>query len=138
MWRELNRGAMVDPKTVRSILDRVGGRWEPAILGALEAGRLRASPLRLAVSRGLDWRTLTDTTNRLQARGLVTRTTGRVRRRTAVWYELTDAGRVVLQLLADVESWGADHPEEVARLLLAPDDHPDGAGDEAAPGPLPG
>jgi DNA-binding HxlR family transcriptional regulator len=115
----------------------VGGRWEPAILGALEAGRVRASPLRVTVSPGLDWRTYTDTLNRLQERGLLTRTATRDRKNVAVWYELTGAGRAVLELLADVESWGADHPEEVARLLL-PDDRPDRPPDDEPQGRPPG
>ena len=103
------------------------------VLVSLEKGPMRSADLRRTISPGLDWRGFIDTINRLLAKDLILRhgssehdatpdgldphhsASGHAVR-DQVWYELTATGHAVLQLLADVEAWARDHPEDAARL----------------------
>lgn len=50
---------MVDPDTVRHILNALDGESEPAVLVRLVRGPIRSAHLRRAVSRAMDSRTFT-------------------------------------------------------------------------------
>jgi DNA-binding HxlR family transcriptional regulator len=136
----------VDPFTVREILQGIPGRWGPAVLVKLEDGPKRSAELRRAISPTLDWRGFIDTVNRLMVRGIIVRRehrnvpdAGAAERgrqgslhapaeatpASEVWYELTDTGRSVLELLADMDAWARDHPRDAARLRLDVGTHPD-------------
>ena len=139
----------VNPFTVREILQGIPGRWGPAVLVKLEDGPKRSAELRRAISPTLDWRGFIDTVNRLMVRGIIVRREHRgasdagaaepgrqdalhtpVEASPAgeVWYELTDTGRSVLELLADMDAWARDHPRDAARLRLDAGAHHDEGG----------
>jgi DNA-binding HxlR family transcriptional regulator len=136
---------MVDPDTVRDVLGGLDGEWQPAVLVQLANGPRRSADLRRAVSPSCDWRSFINTVNRLQAKGLIDRRAGPMHNNTTrpgagritgtvdlqepeslrlqgegarerVTYELTDIGRSVLSLLADVDAWARNHPDHADRI----------------------
>jgi DNA-binding HxlR family transcriptional regulator len=106
---------MFDAQTVKAILDRIRGVWEPAILSGLAGGPVRSGQLRRRVAPDLDWRTFSDTLKRLADNGLLTRTASADAQE--VWYELTPAGQAVLELLTEMETWAQAHRQDVPGLL---------------------
>ncbi|WP_433531781.1 winged helix-turn-helix transcriptional regulator [Micromonospora sp. CA-263727] len=86
--------------TSRSVLEHATGRWGGLVLAALVDGPLRFAQLRRSVT-GIGDRMLSQTLQRLEADGLVSRT-----EHSAipphVEYELTDLGRPIAERVCDL------------------------------------
>ena len=88
---------------VRDVLARVGDKWSVLVVGALSDGPLRFSALKREIE-GISQRMLTLTLRNLERDGLVTRTvTPTIPPR--VDYELTKAGRTLLDVVESLAGW---------------------------------
>ncbi|NYI60242.1 winged helix-turn-helix transcriptional regulator [Cellulomonas soli] len=86
--------------TSRSVLEHATGRWGALTLAALVDGPLRFAQVRRAVS-GVSDRMLSQTLQRLEADGLLSRTQHSVIP-PRVDYELTDLGRPIAARICDL------------------------------------
>ena len=88
---------------VRDVLARVGDKWSVLVVGSLSDGPLRFSALKREIE-GISQRMLTLTLRNLERDGLVTRTvTPTIPPR--VDYELTRAGRTLLDVVESLAEW---------------------------------
>lgn len=95
----------------RRVLDRIGDRWTVLVVGTLESGPKRFSELQSAVD-GVSQKMLTQTLRGLERDGLVTRTVfPEVPPR--VVYELTLAGRSLIDPLRALTEWATEHMSDV-------------------------
>jgi DNA-binding HxlR family transcriptional regulator len=97
----------------RRILDRVGDRWTVLVVGALGEQSRRFSELLRRVE-GISQKMLTQTLRALERDGLVTRT-AHLEVPVRVEYQLTQAGRSLLQPLRALEEWAIEHFADVNR-----------------------
>ena len=104
----------MDAERIHDVISALSGTWEPAVLVALAAGPQRSADLRRMVSHGVSYRSFHDTTDRLEGKRLI----DRVDEDGAVTFHITDAGRVVLELMDRVERWSDQHPHETTLLRL--------------------
>ncbi|MFJ9423684.1 winged helix-turn-helix transcriptional regulator [Streptomyces sp. NPDC101249] len=105
-------------------MEVLGGRWKLAILKQLVSGTHRFGELRRALP-GITQRMLTRQLRELEADGLVTRTVHR-EVPPRVEYALTDVGRSLDAITAQLDTWGRWYQETVRRTPAA------GAGAEPA------
>ncbi|MER7969649.1 helix-turn-helix domain-containing protein [Streptomyces sp. NPDC096080] len=105
-------------------MEVLGGRWKLAILKQLVSGTHRFGELRRALP-GITQRMLTRQLRELEADGLVTRTVHR-EVPPRVEYALTDVGRSLDAITAQLDTWGRWYQETVRRTPAA------GAGTEPA------
>lgn len=88
---------------VRDVLARVGDKWSVLVVGSLDEGPLRFSELKRHIE-GISQRMLTLTLRNLERDGLLTRqVTPTIPPR--VDYELTRAGRSLLEVVASLAEW---------------------------------
>ncbi len=101
-----------DSGFIREVLDQIGDKWTVLIVSTLSAGPLRYSDLHASIP-GISQRMLTQTLKHLERDGLITRTAyAEVPPR--VEYELTDLGRSLMNAVAALAGWAADHHGEIA------------------------
>lgn len=80
----------------------------------LQNGSMRSARLREAVSPGLSYKAFADTVHGLQRKGFIERIERHGRgRRIKVLYELTDQGRVIVDLLVSVDGWAQAHSDDL-------------------------
>ncbi len=97
----------------RRVLDRIGDRWTVLVVGALADGPVRFSGLSTHIE-GISQKMLTQTLRGLERDGLVSRTIyPEIPPR--VEYELTAAGRSLLEPLRALEDWAMTHMDVVLR-----------------------
>jgi DNA-binding HxlR family transcriptional regulator len=101
------RAKEVDWKAAQKAVDRVSGKWTIPIIAALSCGPRRHGSLRRAVGRGVSDKVLTETLRRMERDGLLTRS---VVSETppAVFYSLSEVGRLLTRPLAVMAEWQAN------------------------------
>jgi DNA-binding HxlR family transcriptional regulator len=118
-WNPYDRGC-----PTREVIHRIGDRWTILVVGALSGGALRFSQIGKAVD-GVSQKMLTQTLRSLERDGIVARTMyPQIPPR--VEYELTEAGRTLIDPLRALENWAIRH---MATILEAQNEY-----DEAARG----
>lgn len=98
---------------LRDVMDRVGDKWSVTVICRLDEGPLRFNALRREVG-GITQRMLSATVRRLERDGLLTRTV----HHTApprVEYALTNRGRSLHAVLAQLVAWTEENLEDVRR-----------------------
>lgn len=103
----------------RRILDRIGDRWTVLVVGLLGRGDARFSELLRGID-GISQKMLTQTLRGLERDGLVLRTV-RPEVPVRVDYELTPAGRSLLEPLRALEEWSIEHVGAIAAAQEAYD-----------------
>ena len=103
----------------RQLLDRIGDTWSVLIVGILGGGPLRYTELARRVE-GISPKMLTQTLRGLERDGLIIRTVHAVVP-PRVDYELTDLGRSLLGLVAQLEAWAEGHINDVQAARVAYD-----------------
>jgi len=118
-WNDLSellaagdRSALTEPCPVRDVLDRIGDKWSVLVIALLGDGPMRFMELKRAI-RLVSQRMLTQTVRALERDGLVTRTVHPVVP-PRVDYELTDVGRGLQGILAQLAHWSFAHRDDVA------------------------
>lgn len=102
-----------DPCPLREVLARVGDKWSVLVVYNLQGGRRRFSELKRAID-GISQRMLTLTLRNLERDGLVTReVTPTIPPR--VDYELTRAGRSLLEPLSALAQWAEKNRGAIQR-----------------------
>ncbi|WP_286246811.1 winged helix-turn-helix transcriptional regulator [Streptomyces graminofaciens] len=95
----------------RLVLDRIGARWSPTVLTALDEGPMRFTELKRLVD-GVTSKALTETLRALEYDGLIDRAkTPSMPPR--VDYSLTPLGRSLLQALIPVREWAEQHAPDI-------------------------
>lgn len=97
----------------RDVLTRVGARWVPTVLTALDAGSLRFTELKKVVE-GVTAKALTETLRALEHDGIVERVETPAATPPRVDYSLTPLGRSLLEALDPVREWAERHVGEIA------------------------
>ena len=106
-------------RAIRGILDRVGDKWTLLVVATLDGERLRFTELQQRIP-GISQRMLTRTVRHLERDGLVSRTVfAEVPPR--VEYELTAAGRTLIEPAVALAEWAVDHNPEIERSQAAYD-----------------
>jgi len=102
----IDRGAVL-----RDVLDRIGDKWSVIVICRLDAGPLRFNALRRA-TEGITQRMLSATVRHLERDGLVVRT---VHPTVApqVEYALTDSGRTLHAVLAQLVDWTEENLSDI-------------------------
>ncbi|MGD9735012.1 MAG: winged helix-turn-helix transcriptional regulator [Solirubrobacterales bacterium] len=90
----------------------MGDRWTVLVIGVLGEGDARFSELRRRVD-GISQKMLTQTLRGLERDGLVLRTVY-PEVPVRVVYELTDAGRTLLEPLGALQEWAIEHLGDVS------------------------
>jgi DNA-binding HxlR family transcriptional regulator len=96
-----------DCQPFRQVLDRVGDKWSVLVVALLGEGPLRFSELRRMIE-GISQRMLTLTLRGLERDGLLIRTVYPTIP-PRVDYELTNAGRTLLQPVQVLAAWASKH-----------------------------
>jgi len=96
-----------DCRALGSVFDRVGNKWTVMVVGTLSNGSLRFNQIMHAIG-GVSHRMLTLTLRGMERDGLVTRTSYPTVP-PKVEYELTDAGRSLIDLLKNLSDWAQTH-----------------------------
>ena len=108
---ELQAGFAPDPYAQncpsRTVLDRIGDRWTVLVVGTLSHAPARFSELSRAIE-GVSQKMLTQTLRGLERDGLVTRTV-HPEVPPRVVYDLTEAGRTLIEPLAALDAWARTH-----------------------------
>jgi DNA-binding HxlR family transcriptional regulator len=99
--------------STRRVLDRIGDRWTVLIIGVLGERAARFSQLRRRID-GISQKMLTQTLRGLERDGLVSRTVY-PEVPVRVEYELTDAGRTLLEPLRALRTWAIDHASDITQ-----------------------
>lgn len=102
----------------RAACDLLGHTWNPVLVFALRDGPMRPSELRGQI-RGISQKMVTQTLRRLEAAGLVRRH----RYRAApprVEYELTEAGRDLVEPIDALGRWAHRHADTIAAAHAEP------------------
>jgi DNA-binding HxlR family transcriptional regulator len=111
---------------LRDVMDRIGDKWSMAVICRLEEGPLRFNALRRAVD-GITQRMLSITVRRLERDGLITRTVEPCLP-PRVEYALTERGRSLHRVLAELVAWTEDNLDPILRDRESYDAaHPEGA-----------
>lgn len=97
---------------MRDVLDRIGDKWSVLVIALLGDGPMRFMELKRAIGL-VSQRMLTQTVRALERDGLVTRTVHPVVP-PRVDYELTDVGRGLQGILAQLAHWSFAHRDDVA------------------------
>ncbi|MCD4525121.1 helix-turn-helix domain-containing protein [Nocardioides sp. cx-173] len=98
-------------KAIRGILDRIGDKWTLLVVATLEGERMRFTALQQRIP-GISQRMLTRTLRNLERDGLVSRTVfAEVPPR--VEYELTDAGRTLIDPAVRLAEWAVAHNPQI-------------------------
>jgi DNA-binding HxlR family transcriptional regulator len=98
---------------VRDVLDRIGDKWSVLVITLLGERAMRFTELKRSIGL-VSQRMLTRTLRGLERDGLVTRTVHPVVP-PRVDYELTELGRGLQGMLAQVAQWAFTHNDDVAR-----------------------
>lgn len=98
---------------LRNVMDRIGDKWSVIVICRLDDGPLRFNALRRAVE-GITQRMLSATVRHLERDGLITRT---VHSSTppSVEYALTERGRSLHAILAELVAWTEANLEDIQR-----------------------
>jgi DNA-binding HxlR family transcriptional regulator len=107
-----DRSSLTEPCPVRDVLDRIGDKWSVLVIALLGDGPMRFMELKRAIGL-VSQRMLTQTVRALERDGLVTRTVHPVVP-PRVDYELTDVGRGLQGILAQLAHWSFAHRDDVA------------------------
>jgi DNA-binding HxlR family transcriptional regulator len=97
------------------VIGVISGKWAVQVLCSLEEGPLRHNELHRAVGNGVHVTVLDSALRRLEAAGLVSRTTD-PGTPPATWYELTSLSRTLLNRLAPLAQWAQEHHAELMAL----------------------
>ncbi|MER7938063.1 MULTISPECIES: helix-turn-helix domain-containing protein [unclassified Streptomyces] len=103
-----DRGALL-----RDVMDRIGDKWSVTVICRLDDGPLRFNALRRAVD-GITQRMLSTTVRRLERDGLISRTVEPAVP-PRVEYALTERGRSLHGVLADLVAWTEANLDEIRR-----------------------
>jgi DNA-binding HxlR family transcriptional regulator len=103
---------LAEPCPVRDVLDRIGDKWSVLVIALLGDGPMRFMELKRAIGL-VSQRMLTQTVRALERDGLVTRTVHPVVP-PRVDYELTDLGKGLQGMLAQLAQWAFAHRDDVA------------------------
>jgi DNA-binding HxlR family transcriptional regulator len=114
------RGMTADQCPTREVIDRIGDRWTVLIVAALGEGPLRFNQIERAVA-GISQKMLAQTLRGLERDGIVTRTLFPVVP-PRVDYELTKAGKTLLEPLAALQKWATKHMGNVLEARTKYDD----------------
>ena len=99
-----------------SLLSR---KWQVPMLIALIPGRRRFTELVVAVNEdtgaGLSEKVATGTLKQMMADGVIARSGSDIRFE-AVWYELTDLGRSLLEAVRPLADWAQQYPQALAEV----------------------
>jgi len=98
---------------LRDVMDRIGDKWSVTVICRLDDGPLRFNALRRAVD-GITQRMLSTTLRRLERDGLITRTV-HPSVPPAVEYALTDRGRSLHHVLAQLVTWTEANLDDIRR-----------------------
>lgn len=90
-------------RPIREILDLVGDKWSLLLIGVLADGTRRFSELHHSIE-GISQRMLTRTLRELERNGLITRTV-KPTVPPSIYYDLTDAGRMLLEHVRGLTDW---------------------------------
>jgi DNA-binding HxlR family transcriptional regulator len=105
---------------IRDVLDRLGDTWSVLVIVELSAGTRRFRELQRGI-HGISQRMLTLTLRRLERDGLVLRTAFATVPVT-VTYELTERGRSLTALVAQLADWSLANKDAIARSRRQWDD----------------
>ncbi|MDT7804160.1 MAG: hypothetical protein QOI78_7593 [Actinomycetota bacterium] len=97
----------------RDVLNRVGARWVPTVLNALDAGPMRFTELKKVVE-GVTAKALTETLRALEYDGIIDRAETPSVTPPKVDYSLTPLGRSLLEALTPVREWAERHAGDIA------------------------
>nr|WP_235215280.1 helix-turn-helix domain-containing protein [Phaeacidiphilus oryzae] len=98
---------------LRDVMDRIGDKWSVTVICRLDDGPLRFNALRRAVN-GITQRMLSTTVRRLERDGLISRTVEPTVP-PRVEYALTERGRSLHGILAELVSWTEANLDEIRR-----------------------
>ncbi|RSM45794.1 transcriptional regulator [Amycolatopsis balhimycina DSM 5908] len=107
----------------RDVLNRIGGRWVPTVLNALDPGPLRFTELKKVVD-GVTAKALTETLRALEYDGIVDRIETPSAVPPRVDYSLTPLGRSLLEVLTPVREWAEQHVGDIAEARRRHDPAP--------------
>jgi DNA-binding HxlR family transcriptional regulator len=107
-----DKSPLEEPCPVRDVLDRIGDKWSVLVIALLGDGPMRFMELKRAIGL-VSQRMLTQTVRALERDGLVTRTVHPVVP-PRVDYELTDLGKGLQGILAQLAQWAFAHRDGVA------------------------
>ena len=96
---------------LRDVMDRIGDKWSVTVICRLDDGPLRFNALKRAAD-GITQRMLSATLRRLERDGLLTRTV-HATVPPQVEYALTDRGRSLHRILADLVAWTEDNLDDI-------------------------
>ncbi|AEY86455.1 HxlR family transcriptional regulator [Streptomyces hygroscopicus subsp. jinggangensis 5008] len=96
---------------LRDVMDRIGDKWSVTVICRLDDGPLRFNALKRAVD-GITQRMLSATVRRLERDGLLTRTV-HPSVPPRVEYALTDRGRSLHRVLAELVAWTEDNLDDI-------------------------
>jgi DNA-binding HxlR family transcriptional regulator len=102
--RSTSHADVTDWTSVRASLDLVASKWALPVLAELHLGPKRHSELCRALV--IDHKQLGRALHRLQDAQVVARRSDITHQQVHVWYQLTQSGRVLLSLLAELGEWG--------------------------------
>lgn len=111
-WLPVSTDTVLGACPVRDVLDRIGDKWSVLVITLLGAGPMRFMELKRSIGL-VSQRMLTRTLRALERDGLITRTVHPVVP-PRVDYELTDLGRSLQGVLAQLTEWAFAHNDEVA------------------------
>ena len=104
----------IDPASVlRDVLNRIGDKWSIIVICRLDAGPLRFNELRRA-TEGITQRMLSATVRRLERDGLISRTVHHTVP-PRVEYALTERGRTLHTVMAELVEWTTQNLDGIAR-----------------------
>lgn len=98
---------------LRDVLDRIGDKWSVTVICRLDDGPLRFNALRRAAG-GITQRMLSATVRRLERDGLISRTV-EATVPPSVEYALTERGRSLHGILAELVAWTEANLDEIRR-----------------------
>ena len=111
-------------RAIRVVLDRIGDTWSLLVIATLDGDRLRFGELQRRIP-GISQRMLTRTVRHLERDGLLTRTSHPTVP-PRVDYELTPAGRTLIQPAAALAEWAVENTPGIAASQRSYDDARDG------------
>ena len=108
---ELHGNVYAGDCPTRQVLDRIGDKWTPLVMGVLEEGTMRFSDIKRRIG-GISQKMLTQTLRNLERDGLITRKVyAEVPPR--VEYSLTPLGETLTEALATIRHWAESNIDSV-------------------------
>ncbi len=108
---ELHGNVYAGDCPTRQVLDRIGDKWTPLVMGVLEEGTMRFSDIKRRIG-GISQKMLTQTLRNLERDGLITRKVyAEVPPR--VEYTLTPLGETLTEALATIRHWAESNIDSV-------------------------